>query len=314
MIDSETRESGPSQSPTQAKEGACWARWQDVAGGTRSLHWLAIVDSAQDARLPRALSSEPAHCHGLFGATLGSPRGDVSPWLVELPPPARPDDMPWRWVLRETPRCPASLSVIASHADAAGTLAHLERFMNIRLPDEDDSLLLALWDPAILGTLCGQPDDRTLHVPGPILTEAQRRSLMSPFAAWWYCDRDGHWHEVTAEDAAGNTVQPPLRLSQEQTDQLVEASVPDHVLYHLGTNQPLLLERVPREERYRRIRDLVSRARDHGLQSQRDLVNFCCASLIYGPRLDSDPTLQTLLQRLKRGERSLDELLPEFPE
>lgn len=281
------------------------------------LNWYALADAAQSAQIPHALGDE-AHARSLFGAAWDSPLGRQSPWLVSLTSPDEADAA-WRWLAREAPRQPATLSVFASRLAADEQLRRLQRCLDLVLPDGDE-MVLGYWDPAILATLVGQADDETLHVAGPVLTPSQQSTLTHGMAGWWYWDRAGKVHQINVRTDAAQVPAEfppdalPLTFTQPQLDALVEASVPDQVLYHVQLNQPLLLEPVPPAGRYVVIRDLVRQARAHGLETFRDLANFCCAGLIYGARMQTDPIIQALLQRLKSGERRWDDLMPEFPE
>lgn len=283
----------------------------------RDLRWYALADAAQHSALPHALG-DADHSRSLFGAGWETPLGRQSPWLISLPSPEHSDPA-WRWIAREVQRHPAALTAFASLLGADDQLHQLQRCLDLTLPDGSD-MVLGYWDPAILGTLVGQADDAGLHVPGPVLTPDQRHLLTHGMVGWWYWGRHGELHHIelqshaerlTAEQASKAL---PLAFTQAQVDALVEASVPDQVLYHVQLNQPLLLDPVPPDARYQVIRDLVRQARAYGLETFRDLANFCCAGLIYGPRMQTDPVILALLERLKSGERRWDELIPEFPE
>jgi hypothetical protein len=282
------------------------------------LHWYALADAAQHPGVPEAIGDE-VNSASLLGATWDTPLGRQSPWLVALAEPT-PHHPPWQWLEQTMPRHPSVATVLASRLQPAEQLAHLRQCLDLKLPDGDD-MVLAYWDPVILGALVGQAGDETLHVKGPILNAIQRQALLHSTVAWWYFDRDGHLQthrpesDAAAMDADGDRARAwPLQLDQHQLDQLVEASVPDQVLYHLQTNQPLLLDDVAPRQRYRCVRDWIRLAREHGLETFRDLCNFCCAGLIYGHRMTQDPVIQGLLARLKAGQANWDALVAEFPE
>lgn len=272
--------------------------------------WYAIADAAQERNLPGAIAHEGvSRC--LLGATDGSPLAAQSPHLVSLPAP-HSSLRAWQWIEVHAPRSPC-VTVLASQLAFDDLFAHLQQFTEALLPDGDD-MFFAFWDPAILGTLVGQVDDQTLHVPGPVLSAAQRDALTRGVAEWWYWDRDGLLHHIRPlHDPADEPVDLPIALTQQQVDQLVEASVPDHVLHYLELNQPHLLNGLPRIERYGVMRSHLLHARDVGLTGMRDLVNFACAGLIYGSSLRSDPDIAALLQRVRKGELSFDDALDQFP-
>ena len=289
--------------------------WADAEGAEagQSLNWFALADAAQDPQLPAVLASEVS-CRSLFGASVDSPLGAQSPWLVQLPAP-NPDEKAWKWLARHAAHRPCA-TVIASDWLLDQLTAHLQGWLDVKLPD-GDGLFLAIWDPAILATLVGQADDSTLHVPGPVLTPGQRRDLLAPVDAWHYWDRTGAHHRIVPLSNPPSAADPetvlPLQLTQAQVDDLVEASVPDHVLYHVQTNQPMLLDAVPPEQRYGRVRALVVQGQALGLEVMREWVDFVCAALIYGERMQSDPTITGLLRRLQAREIRLDEALDGFP-
>ncbi len=253
---------------------------QTLAQANPGLHWYALADAAQHPQLPQALGNEQ-RSRSLFGAAWETPLGRQSPWLVSLDA-ADEGAEAWQWLARNTPRQPSIASAFASRLAPDEQLAHLQRCLDLKLPDAEE-MVLAFWDPAILSTLIGQADDHTLHVKGPILQAAQRAALLHGVVAWWYCDREGNLHAVDilpAGDAhedtqAARATALPFSFTQQQVDALVEASVPDQVLYHLRTNQPLLLEPIPTARYYQRVRQLVRMGREHGLETFRDLCNFC---------------------------------------
>ena len=273
-------------------------------------HWYVLADAAQHSNLPAAISAG-SECRNLFGAPDGSPLAEKSPYLVSMPTPSSDADQ-WKWMERHARRSPC-VTVLASHLQLNELFEHLQSFTEVVLPDGDD-MFFAFWDPAILGTLVGQADDATLHVPGPVLSETQRGMLMNGVSAWWYWDRDGALHHIKGAAEAIEAVEPlPLALTQAQVDILVEASVPDHLLHYVELNQPQLLQKIPQEERYSVVRSSLKQARSLGLSGMGDLVNFVCARLIYGDALKNDPGMSRLLEQVRQGELTLDQAMDQFP-
>lgn len=263
-------------------------------------NWYAIADSAQNTELPGALATGGGEVRCLLGATQGSPLAEKAPHLVELPNPVR-GGAAWEWIGRMAWRQPC-VTVLASRLSFDTLFEQLKQFAEIRLPDGTE-MFFAFWDPAILGTLIGQEDDVTLHVRGPVLDDEQRAMLFGGLAGWWYWDRDGAMHSVKI-DGEAPTVRliKPLMLAQGQVDDLVEASMPDHVLFYVDLNQPFLLNDIAPKERYGYVARALTGARDIGLETMKDLVNYVCVSLIYGARLWEDNGIVDLLARVKSGE------------
>jgi hypothetical protein len=178
----------------------------------------------------------------------------------------------------------------------------------------DVGVVIAFWDPAILGTLVGQSDDDTLHVPGPVLDAGQLAAFLAPVVAWWYCDRASRWHHIGAQARDGSPGLTAFTLTQEQEDLLVETSVPDQVLYHLELNQPNLYDTAHSHAmRYGFIKAVLGPARLLGLTGMRDLVNSTVLCIIYRRRMQTDPDIVQLLDQVQRKMLTLHQALPLMP-
>ncbi|KQQ39193.1 hypothetical protein ASF61_22290 [Duganella sp. Leaf126] len=283
----------------------------DLARQHPSWRWYAIADSAQNPALPAALTGAGGTVQSLLGATQGSPLAEKSPHLVSLDHPAA-RSAAWQWIMRTGPHEP-SVTLLASTLAFGALFEQLKQFTDIRLPD-DTEMFFAFWDPAILGTLVGQPDDATLHVKGPVLDPDQRKLLCGGLNGWWYWDRDGVLHAI-AIDANPPAVRlpKPIKLSQAQVDELVEASLPDHVLFYVDLNQPHLLDDLAPRARYGYVERQLTDAKHLGLQTMKDLVNYVCMTLVYGARWKQDKTIADVLARVQRRELKFSaamELLP----
>ena len=282
-----------------------------VASNHPQWNWYAIADSAQNSDLPGALTAAGGEVKCLLGATQGSPLAENSPHLVALPSPARGGG-PWEWIARMGVRKPC-VTVVASQLGFDTLFAQLKQFTEIRLPD-DTEMFFAFWDPAILGTLIGQKDDSTLFVKGPVLDDEQRALLYGGVSGWWYWDRASAMHTVSIEvEMPTVRLSKPLKLRQHQVDELVEASMPDHVLYYVDLNQPHLLRDIPPEARYGYVMRALSGAREIGLETMKDLVNYVSVSLIYGTRWNQDSVIAGVLARVKARQIRFSEAMELLP-
>lgn len=282
-----------------------------VAQNQPQWNWYAIADSAQEKTLPAALTAVGGEVRCLLGATQGSPLAEHSPHLVSLPSPARGGST-WEWIARMGVRKPC-VTVLASQLGFDALFGQLKQFTEIRLPD-DTEMFFAFWDPAILGTLIGQRDDRTLYVKGPVLDDEQLALLYGGLSGWWYWDRDGEMHTVSIEvEAPTVRLDKPLKLRQHQVDELVDASTPDHVLYYVDLNQPHLLRDIRPEARYGYVMRALSGAQGIGLETMKDLVNYVSVSLIYGTRWNQDSVIAGVLERVKDGRIRFSEAMELLP-
>jgi hypothetical protein len=274
-------------------------------------NWYAIADSAQNSALPGALTATGGEVKCLLGATQGSPLAEKSPHLVALPSPAR-GGAAWAWIGQMAKRQPC-VTVLASRLPFDVLFEQLKQLAEIRLPD-DTEMFFAFWDPAILGTLIGQRDDSTLYVKGPVFDDEQIAVLYGGLSGWWYWDRDGEMHTVAiAVETPTVRMSKPLKLRQRQVDELVDASTPDHVLYYVDLNQPHLLRDIRPDARYGYVMRALIGAREIGLETMKDLVNYVSMTLIYGKRWNEDSVIAGVLARVKNGEIRFSaamELLP----
>lgn len=286
------------------------APFRKVAQKNPALHWYAIADSAQHKNLPSVLLKNGAQVKCLLGSPQGSPVARHSPHLISLQSPLQPSDV-WSWICLNAKKSPC-LSIVAARISFDTLFRQLATCTEVRLPD-GDTMFFAFWDPAILGTMMGQADDNTLHVKGPVLNPIQRAMFTSMMALWCYWDRDGGAHSIAIESECSSSKAEILSLSQEQVDGLVEASVPDHILYYIQLNHPDLIAAVPSHQRYERVRSALNSSRTLGLYLMMDLVNYVCIELIYNDRMHSDSSIVELLRRVREKEISFVGSLHLFP-
>lgn len=275
------------------------AIFQSVARENPNFCWFVIADSAQDPRLPCALLSNSRNVRCLFGGAQNAPLSRHSPHLVEICSPLQYDPA-WNWVSKNASST-SSVSIIATLKEFDSVFDQFAACIEVKIPGLE-TMFFAFWDPAILGTLVGQSDDLTLHVPGPVLTQVQQSLLMEGLARWWYWDRSCKLHEIATPDKSEKKESDSIELTQHQVDDLVEASVPDHVLYYIKLNHPYLLAQVSSSEQYEIVRNALVRARRIGLASMRDLVDFVCIVLLYKEQFDRDENFAALVKKVSMGE------------
>jgi Domain of unknown function (DUF4123) len=295
----------------------CISLLRDQAAPNSNWHWYAIADSAQHKALPDAISVDGGQQRCLLDAPVGSPLAAQAPHLVQLPSPSEGSDG-WKWIARNVPGLPCA-TVIATTLEFDQLFDHLKPFTEVLLPDGDD-MFFAFWDPAILAVLVGQADDPTLYVKGPVLTAEQRAAFTQGIAGWWYWDREGSLRSVRIEAAAADAksvqdklLDMPLQLTQTQVDDLVETSVPDHVLHYVELNQGHLLNDIKPRQRYEVVLKNLVAARDIKLDTMSDLVNYVCTALIYKDQFKQDKTIQALLGRVEKGELQFAQALELMP-
>lgn len=275
-------------------------QWEQLRSNSAwPLALYLLVDPMQDARLPQAIVHSahgvPSRC--LLGMEDGPDLEKGAPHLVAMPPFDAARDF-WKAVLGNGAANPPCQTLIASSRSFDDLFAHLRGYVEVVMPDGDE-MALAYWDPAILGTLVGQEDDATLHVRGPVFTPQQRAHFLSVSEGWWYWGRGGLLHRIGPP--ANSTVHalPPLKLTQRQVDELVEASVPDHLWGYMKDNQPQLLAPHSPLDQYFQVKRHFQDARKLGLSGMKDMLDYICIAFIKGDRAASDPVVRAMVEGAK---------------
>lgn len=284
--------------------------FEEIAGKHPRLNWFVLADCAHHEDLPARLMAHSRNSRCLFGSPKDSPLSKHTPYLIQLDSPLKAAAT-WRLVSHAAAQAPC-ISIIAASLEFESLYLHLGHFLEVVLPD-GDTMFFAFWDGAIFGSLIGQADDRSLHVPGPVLSAEQISMLLGAIEHWWYWGRTGTLHAVSTSASQSRGDTNFLKLSQQQVDELVEASVPDHVLYYINLNQPHLIRDVQMEERYPLVRAALRHAHEIGLITMRDLVDFVCVSLMYRPDMYQNEQILGLLERVRLKEISFRQAIGELP-
>lgn len=279
-----------------------------------NVNLFVIADPAQDAKLKTDYLNPSLFTQQrclLNVADISTQALAVSPFLVLIPKTA--DERFWRAIETFVKNNVPTLTVLASPLPFDDLHAHLNHFTEVTLPD-NSQMILAYWDPAILGTLLGNPQDSTLHVDGPVFTTKQHQALLSPIAAWWYWDRQGQLQTLRPQgNGPAQHDHKRIKLAHVQVDMLVEASVPDHILSHLRVNQPALLAPIAPQKQYEEIKRHLLGARQLHVSSMADILQYVAAGLLYGTRLQTDPSIVALLDQVRQRSIPLAQALEQFP-
>jgi hypothetical protein len=293
-----------------------WPSWlcdRDDAD-TAALHAYALVDPAQDKRLPSVLHAPRNAC--LLGDDASI--REASPHLVELP-----DDngsRAWNWLARNGSLRPCAV-LVTSELDFDALFGHLLKFLDVQI-NRSTTMLLAWWDPSILASLLGQLDDATLYVKGPIFTAEQRAAFVEPLSDIGYWNRAGSLcHVATGRLSEAVPAMPgdgcdpvlPLAFDARQVRELVRAATPDQVLYELRLNRPGVLSDRNDGENYRMACRLVDAAERYAIRGLRDLVNFVGAGMILGEHFHLFPAIARELEAVTAGRRSFTDMLSSLP-
>lgn len=292
-----------------------WSQLSKSLKGAQVLQLYLLLDPVLVGPL---LENMPAdHAQPLFGFARSSKEGKASPWLVHLGSSDKPLKKPQQDFLDQVldlVQARHCATLLASACGLPVVLAHLRQAMDVRLQGSNASYL-AFWDPAVLAFLMGQSDVDTSSRIEPVLSDEQRLALLGPLSHWWCWTRSGRLYEYTPQWGAVKPVaQLPLTLSQAQSDALVQANVPDLLIYYINLNQAHLRDKLLPLPMHWFVRQQLVFARRLGLAGTRDLLNYVCLALIAGSRVDQLPAAAPILARVKAKSLSFDNAMTEFSE
>ncbi|MDR5805697.1 DUF4123 domain-containing protein [Caballeronia sp. LZ001] len=123
-------------------------------------------------------------------------------------------------------------------------------------------------------------DTRSLAVLDRALSAEQRRAYLGLAKQWWYLDRYGETQKLILADETEDSYCGPLRLSEQQTEVFVDASLPDSVLHSLQLSDDDLLAEFDAQTRYRVCEGIVAQATTEELLSHMLLTNRVGSALL----------------------------------
>jgi hypothetical protein len=249
-------------------------------------HFFALIDGSQVDAAAKTVSTWKAEfARPFFSDTKEASLQDVSPWLVE---PSRDSGQD-----RFLKRCMAlqgaahAVTWIISPLPAEALFKRLCRRMDATLPG-DMEMLLRYFDTYRL------PD---LH---RVLDDKQKKAFFGCAEAWIYLDRQGEM-AVIDSDCLALDEHTELVFDEAQEQAILDAAFPDELLRILQQDQADLVENLPPQERYDRVKALVAQAQVHGIEGAKDLLYFCIVGLSEGEGFDAAPAWAKLLARVKTG-------------
>lgn len=270
------------------------------------LNIYAIADAAQDKRFLNILEHLRQKC--LLKEASGEKAKEISPHLVQLPKNFTAAE--WLWIEKNIAGT-ARMTFIVTPLSFDYLFKHLRQFLEVEF-EGGLEMILAFWDPAILATLVGHKADKTLYVKGPVFTPQQMKSLLQPIQSWWYWDRLGSLQSILGLNERVETlpqIKTPLHFRAEQEEMMVEATLPDNLIYYLKLNNSFLVDKIDDDKLYKLVIQSIPEARNYHLSGTRDILNFICLKLIYKENFSSDMKIKIQLDNLKDKKVSMDEVM-----
>lgn len=189
---------------------------------------------------------------------------------------------------------------IASPADMHGLHAHLARWVTFRQPDSERPFYLRL------------ADGRTLTAISHLWTTRQYADFCRPLAGWCYADRDGNAARLPLSQSGHNLPHPATtRLSAEQYERLLEASVPDMLLHALPEETSSQFDG-RREDTHRIAVQMLDRLQNLGYEDAGEQLEVLNAMLCHACFHLEDDRLERTLKGAPHGD-ALIRVLHDLP-
>ena len=136
-----------------------------------------------------------------------------------------------------------------------------------------------------------------------ILTEEQRQLALAPIVEWTYLTHEYEWKTIQGgQQTALSDTSEPMRHTEKQTADLLDACVPHMVLAQIQEDRPLALSHISEKQQYEYILKQLDIAKKYGVSEMNDLKTYALLSLEYGPDIHEAPPLQAILNSAKASE------------
>lgn len=187
----------------------------------------------------------------------------------------------------------ACVTWLASDLPPQALAQALNERTQAELPDHY-RILLRCYDPRVLPELHG------------VLDEVQAEQFWGLAGQWCYVDRAKQFNHIELHIPSRETVfEPPLQLTQKQTDQLLAAAEVDQVMPELVRESPNAFLAIAPQERAVLTRQALSKANDYRLESFPDRVVFCILRLELGEDFDQSGKWPLLMRQVTARELTL---------
>ena len=189
---------------------------------------------------------------------------------------------------------PGALSWLVSPLGIDALASRLRARLDARLPD-NFSCVNRYFDGRI-----------TPHLHG-CLTDAQRAAFFSVSTQWWVVSHNHQWQSLACAFALHDPFNAPQVLNEAEQAQMIDACYPYTVIEHFAQTDEELLDEVPAAERYGFFRQALIAAARFGIEGGASAILFCTLTLTRGPNFYAQATWPALLERVKRGELTLQQ-------
>lgn len=247
------------------------------------LYWAALIDGAFDYPPKDDL---PYIRNGLNCFDNNAYEGlmPAAPWLIPLLP-GQQSHSQLKALLKHCSGRPM-LSFVAGSLPVAELSQHWEKLHWVDTPDNQRMLLRLA-------------DTRVLPMLPKVLASDQWSAFAAPLQHWYFINREGRLSSCPLPNNE-QPAHPPLHLSQNQLNALVQAAEPDAVIDLLMEQmQDIVPLSLKKSEFYALVSEACGLGCEYGVESFPDTVSLAVAACLSQGQSSKDPRLAALLRDKK---------------
>lgn len=253
----------------------------------------ALVDHAGIPGLARRLTKMDAEWVSLFEGSRDAGALEVAPILF----PVYEDENKNGWKalfdwISEIGQYSTSVLLMVSPLPMRELASRLARRLDAKLPDAIE-IFLRYFDTRIFEQLL------------VTLAQDQRASFLGIANCWWFLDRSGEIRQVAATLLEENLAFVPLKFTQEQQDELLDACEPDQIAALLQEFVPHEFNNLAPENRHYFIIRQMEIARNFGITLTHEIALFCALTLMHGEDFTNEERWSQIMSSVQAGKISL---------
>jgi Domain of unknown function (DUF4123) len=262
----------------------------EIADGDRV---ALLIDGAQTDRLSVLMESlgERTDCESVFRPPLAPEAGDATPHVAGFADVG--DARRCLQVIAARVRSHGAISVLVGPLTAAPLALRLRARLDAVLPDRLDCINRFF-------------DGRVTPHLFSALQAAQRTAFFAVCRQWWLVSHDHQWQWLPVAYKEADDFEGPLHLDVRQQAQIIDGCYPYAVMEHFEQTSPDLLDDLPQARRYAFFSGALAAAARYGIDGGASAVLFCTLALTRGERFHEESPWPDALQRVRRGETTLE--------
>lgn len=161
-------------------------------------------------------------------------------------------------------------------------------------------------------------DSRILDRAFQVWTDAEQKRFLAPVQVMRYVRRDGsvaQWTGPGVKPDAASGLSRPQPFSLDQHQALLDLDYPDKLAVqirriYLG----VLGSGLRQDELYGRVLEQMARARSHGVETERDMLDYVAWGITISPRFDEHEAILPALRAFKGQGEGLSQALAHVPD